>query len=224
MKIVRPAAGLAAVVLLGSGLAGCGVADTPIRPGVAATVGDEDITLSEVDTFAADTCELLESNEGQAPIAGAAFRDQVLYSLVLGSMAEQIGADYDVDVAAARRQVEQTTREGLTGADPDLVDDVLPVFSGPDLFTAVLNSAVTSQVEEGTSGEEAQAAATELVQQWQDDNGVETNPRFASIDVASQEAGSVPELSVPVGEAATALDGELTPEQVAALPASQRCG
>src|SRR5215208_1100448 len=76
-------------------LGGCGAA----QPGVAANVGDETITVDQVDDLAADVCTLqaaLPQGGAQQPqtTTGLAARDGALQSMVLRSMAEQMAADF----------------------------------------------------------------------------------------------------------------------------------
>ena len=67
MSKSRPLAGRAApwaaalALLLAGGLSGCGVAGTDFHPGVAAQVGDETITVSEVDSVASNYCSAITS-------------------------------------------------------------------------------------------------------------------------------------------------------------------
>ena len=76
MRLSRPLVGLATVAVLATGaLSGCGIADAEVRPGTAAVVEGEEISLSDVDDATEATCEVLQGSQELRPfpaVAGAA--------------------------------------------------------------------------------------------------------------------------------------------------------
>ena len=119
-RLARLAVIAPAVMLVASVLGSCGGA----TPGVAAEVGDDTITIGEVDQLAGDVCAVQESlPDAAAPEAqatsGLTARDGALQSLVLRSIADQMADDYglttDQDYQA---QVDQS-RLQLTGVEEE---------------------------------------------------------------------------------------------------------
>lgn len=218
-------AGLAATVTLAANvLGGCGAAS----PGVAAEVGDDTISVDQVDELAADVCALQkampdDSPNKPAPSPGLTARDGALQSLVLRSMADQMADQYggltvDQDFQA---QVDQV-RLGFGTVDEDLIDAALPAYTSIPYFINIMRQ--VGQTTGNVTDDQALAAGIKQAQKWQDDNGVETNPMFGSFNIGDQQIESErDDVAFPVSQ--VAKDAEANdPDYAASLPESQRCG
>ncbi|MAO80603.1 MAG: hypothetical protein CMH82_08085, partial [Nocardioides sp.] len=103
MRLSRPLVGLATVAVLATGaLSGCGVADAGVRPGAAAVVEGEEISLGEVDDATTATCEVLQGSADllAGGFTGAELRGIVVQQLVVTEVAEAIAAANDLPALA----------------------------------------------------------------------------------------------------------------------------
>ena len=217
-------AGLAtAVTLVATLVGGCGAA----RPGVAAEVGDDTITVDQVDELAADLCSLQEAvpedAANRAPAtSGVAARDGAMQALLLRSIADQMAAEHGVTADEDfQAQVDQT-RLQYGGIDEELIEAGLPAYTAIAYFINIMR-----QVGEKTgdaSGDQALVAGIQEAQKWQKDHPIETNPMFGSFKIGNQEIESErDDVAFPVSK--IAKDAESGSEDyVASLPESQRCG
>lgn len=212
---------LAVVCLTLTGCAG-------LRPGVAAQVGDETITVDEVDAVAADFCAAVEPQlEQQAEsIPHSYFRSGIAGTLALRSVAEQLAAERGVDVESdAYLQQLADLRRGVAAVPEDYRDSVVLVESAPAYVEAV-QAAVGEQVLDG-DGEEQDfiAAGADEMAAWIAAHEVEFDPalntRIEDGTIATRDE------SVSFALSETARAGlEEQPNSVTArqLPATQRCG
>ena len=225
---------VAAAALLGLGvLSGCGVGPEVLAPGTAAQVGQERITVEEVDAATDDFCtmvgQLVESGNGEAVPGGVARQDMVS-ALSLRSLGDQLSAEFGVDVstnaaAAADAQEQQLSQAGV---DAETLEDVLPQLTAGSYFAEVLVAIGRDELGLPTTDDnldQALDAGLETAVAWQEENGFEVNPRFGTIELEAGEQGLVrglSETSVAVSiEAQAGVDGDTN---VGDLPASQRCG
>jgi len=209
-----------AVVVL---LSGCGSA----RPGVAAEVGADTITVSAVDELADDVCTLQESlPEGEAnqpqTTSGLAARDGALQSLILRSIADQMADDYDVSAGNDFQAQVDRIRLQFGGIDEEKVEAALPAYTAIPYFIDIM-----TQIGEATgdaTGDQALTAGIKQAQDWQTEHPVTTNPMFGSFNIGDQEIESErDDLAFPASQSAKdASSGSA--DYYASLPESQRCG
>jgi hypothetical protein len=217
-----PVAVLAVALVLLSGCAGA-------TPGVAAEVGDDTITVDQVDALAADVCALEKAvPEGtankQPPTSGLRARDGALQSMVLRSIADQMADDHGVTLNQQdyQQQVDQVRLQYDVVDDDDLIDAALPAYTAIPYFINIV-SQIGEQAGDVT-GDQALAAGIKQAQEWQADNGIETNPMFGSFNIGDQEIESErDDLAFPVSKTAKDSD-EASADYIASLPESQRCG
>jgi hypothetical protein len=217
-----PVAVLAVAAVLLSGCAGA-------TPGVAAVVGDDTITVDQVNELAGSVCALEKAvPEGtvnkQPPTSGLRARDGALQSMVVRSIADQMAEDHGVTLNQEdyQRQVDQVRLRYDVVDDDDLIDAALPAYTAIPYFINIV-----SQIGEragNVTGDQALAAGIQQAQKWQADNGIETNPMFGSFNLGDQEIESErDDLAFPVSK--TAKDSsEASSDYIASLPESQRCG
>jgi hypothetical protein len=213
------------VALAATLVGGCGSA----HPGVAAQVGDDTITVDQVNELAGNVCALEKAvPEGtankQPPTSGLLARNGAVQSMVLRSMADQMGDDYGVtlDQKDYQAQVDQVRLRFAVVNDDDLVEAALPAYTAIPYFVNIV-----SQIGETTgdvTGDDALAAGVKQAQKWQQDHPIETNPMFGSFNIGDQEIESErDDLAFPVSTSAKDAEAN-SGEYVASLPESQRCG
>jgi hypothetical protein len=222
VRITRlgPVAVLAVAVVL---LSGCGAA----QPGVAAEVGQETITVDEVDELAANICSVTEDLPDDSPNAGVRTgeqaRNSALQALILRSMADQMAADYGVESGEDFRRQEDRARLGFAGSDEAKVEAALPGVTAIAYFVDILQQ-IGDTTESGLSDDEALTTGIGLAQDWQAENGVETNPVFRSFSIGDQEI-EAERSDLSFAASGTAKDAEAgSQEYASSLPESQRCG
>ncbi len=212
-------------VLAALTLSGCGA----LQPGTAVEVGEEKISLDQVDEIAADFCAALEPQlEAEAQtFPHSFFRSGIAGTLALRSVADQLAEDFGVTVEDRDQYIEAVAglRQQIASVPDDLRDSVLEVQTAPP-YVEEVQAAVGEVVLDGR-GERADfvAAGTDEFETWIAENGVEFDPVFGTRTKdggLTAEDGSV---SFAVSEMAKNGQAE-EPNSVTArlLPPSQRCG
>lgn len=232
MSKPRPLIGLVAVsLLLAGGLSGCGVAGTDFHPGVAAQVGDDTVSVSEVDSTASSYCSAIEGQlQGDNQVLPMRYlRGGIAGQLALVSAAQQFAEEKGVD---AGRQYDQKVAElesAVASLPEDQQDAVITIESSSTYISGV-EQAVGEQVlrDQGVrkaQASDALAAGQQAFSQWLDDQDVSIDPQFG---VEIKNAQAVPtdtSVSYALGDTATKANAD-SPDQAYAgsLPDSHRCG
>jgi hypothetical protein len=215
-------AGVAALTL-----SGCGAAS----PGVAAKVGDETISVADVDRLTTGYCEAFED---QFKASGEVYplryvRGYVVGQLTLQAAAEQFAADNGVTLGADYTQ-EIKDLEAQAAAFPAAARDDLVAVETASRYVTAVETAVGTQLlqQEGdTSADDATVSSRgrDAFIVWLGEHPADVNPRYG-IQVADGaftdvETGTSYALSPNAVAAAKAQ-----PDQAYAgtLPSSQRCG
>jgi hypothetical protein len=238
--IPRARLAVAAVGVIAAGLlSGCGVADEGVRPGVAATVADATINVSDVEEAAEDRCEVLGelAGEGDQPVSGARIRDLALQGEVLREIATQLGEEYGVGSSQLYQDAQAEIRSQLAGLDEELVDRAVRSLSSTDYFVDILIQVGREELgiseSDDPDGQQGFAQGLEIAQQWQDEHPVVTNPRYSGVEIGDADEGVITtrsDISTAVSgfarEALGAAEDPLNqdPGYAASLPESQRCG
>src|SRR5688500_6009522 len=125
---IRPPAGIlaASALLLAGALSGCGVAGTGLHPGVAAEVGDEQVTVSRVDEVTSNYCTAIrEQLRGQNQVVPLRFlRSGVAGQLALVAAAEQFADEHGVEPGPEHDQ-KVAELEGAVEALPEGQQDAV---------------------------------------------------------------------------------------------------
>ena len=208
----------ASVVLL----TGCGAVPA-FNPGVAARVGDETVSLNEVDDVSSSFCEYGEGQlqAGQA-LAGHYLRSQVAGALALRTAVDQFAEENGVSAAEDYAKAVAQAEKQLASLPDDQVQAVIDV-QGVPLYAQAVEKSVGEQ--QGASGDEATQVGQAAFVEWLDEQDIEIDPRFGiSIeDGAPQPADT--SLSFGVGDTTKKADAsEPDTEYAALLPETQRCG
>jgi hypothetical protein len=223
-RLTAVIAGALAAGLLG----GCGVADDEVSPGVAAEVGDTEISLDEVDDAAEELCDLRGEDPATkgTPVSGAEVRTRALQTLVLRAIADGIAEDLDIEPDPTYDNLEAQAEEQGTVQAHEVV--------GLSYFVNVMQAA--GRAEAGASAPEQEQLSTgiRIAQDWTEREGLRTSPVFPDVEIGdlSVEFSRDDDLSVAVSDfARTALsDADRLSQQdvpstyAASLPDSQRCG
>jgi len=213
----------AAVVLL-TGCAGA-------TPGVAVQVGEESITVDELDDLTADYCTAIEDQltGGGQVVPLRFFRSGLAGILANRSIGEQLSAQYDVEAGRTYDQQVAELEQNAASLDEDVRDAVVLVET-EQVYTESVQAAIGRQLlEEEGAGDVAHsdtvARGQQAYQDWIAENGVTFDPKLGVDMVDGQVQPVDTSLSFPVGESAVEGSRE-NPEPAYAqtLPDSQRCG
>ena len=205
-------------------LTGCGSAS----PGVAARIGDEELSMRYVDSVAAHYCTARGKDlEAAAPMGYV--RSYVLRYLTLRSQALQLADDYGVEPSSTYRNA-VAQQLGTAGTLPEEVrQDYLDVESATALVQDVINQVgeivLADQGVADPTTDEVTQAGLDVFNQWPDANGVEFDPRYGMANVDGVISPVDTNTSVAVGEIAkSGLADPPDPAFAESLPATHRCG
>lgn len=239
---------VAALAVSGLLLTGCGTSAGTTGPGVAATVGDESISLARVDDLTEGYCEARRDNYEADAVAVpmGLLRAQVVQNLVAHEMATQVAEAYDVSSGTAyERQVNALRKETAT-FDDDVAQARIEVESVngyvQDILYAAAEQDLASRGRDNPSSQAVQQRAVKIFSGWGAEHPVTIDPRFG---ITFEKGTFMPTegdgVSHAVGEAATraqvldefaaaqdpaqqqALQQQVV-EYARSLPSSQRCG
>jgi len=228
----RPLAGtLAASALLLGALSGCGVAGTGFHPGVAAQVGDDQISVSRVDEVARNYCSAIsEQLRGDNQVLPLRYlRGGIAGQLALVAAAEQLATEYGVEPG---RQYDQKVAElqGAVATLPEEQQDAVIAVESSTTYISGVQQAVGTEVlrDRGTAQpttDEAGRAGQEAFNDWFSEHDVDIDPQFG---VELEDGQAVPvdtSLSHAVGSTARNGDADTPdPAYAGSLPTSHRCG
>lgn len=203
-------------------LTGCGAVPA-FNPGVAARVGDETVTVDEVDEVSTSFCEYVEGQLQAGQVLPQHYlRGQVAGALALRTAVDQFADEQGVSAAEDYDKAVAQAEEQLGDLPEDQVQAVIDV-QGVQFYLRAVQKSVGE--EQGASGEEATKAGEELFLAWLDDQDIEVDPRFGvSIDKGGATTVDT-SLSYGLGETSEKADAEQPDTDYAAtLPETQRCG
>ncbi len=217
-------AALGAAVALLTGCAGT-------TPGVAVEVGEESITVNELDEVTTNYCTAVEdqlTGNGQV-VPLSFFRSGIAARLANRSVGEQLAAQYDVEAGRAYDKQVAALEQSAAALGEDVRDAVVLVET-ERAYSRAIQAAVGQQLldEEGAGDakySETVARGQEAYQDWIVENGVTFDPKLG-VDLVDGQAQPVDtSLSFPVGESAVAGSKQNPdPEYAQGLPDPQRCG
>ncbi|MGH3306880.1 MAG: hypothetical protein ACRDOX_04250 [Nocardioides sp.] len=215
---------LGAAVALLTGCAGA-------TPGVAVQVGEESITVDEVDELTTNYCEAIEDQltGGGQVVPLRFFRGGLAGVLTNRSVGEQLSAQYDVEPGRTYDQQVAELEQSAASLGEDARDAVVTVET-EQAYTQSIQAAVGRQLLEDEGAGDVKYSDTvargqQAYQDWIAENGVTFDPKLG-VDMVDGEVQPVDtSLSYPVGESAVAGSKQTPdPAYAQALPDSQRCG
>jgi hypothetical protein len=205
-------------------LTGCGSA----TPGVAAQVGDDELTVRDIDSATAHYCTSVEE-QLESPVPMSFVRQYVVQLLTLRAQADQVADDYGV-TAGSSYENDVAQRQGTAATLPEEVrDDYIQLTSTPAYAQDIVDQigAITLEdqgIADPTSDQVTQAGL-DVFNQWPDANGIDIDPRFGAASVDGVLSPIDTNTSVAVSEIAkSGLAEQPDPAYAETLPSTQRCG
>lgn len=217
----------ATTVVAGLLLTGCGSA----APGIAVKVGDEELTVREVDAAASEMCTALgDQFESQNTVLPMGFvRQGTVQLMTLRAQALQIADEYDVEPGSGYQNA-VSQQQTLAATMPEEVRDTYV-----DLTTAnALANDIVGQVgtivleDSGVSDptqDQVSEAGIDVFNQWPDANGIDIDPRYGLKSIDGVLTPVDTNTSVAVSDTAkSGLDTEPDTSFAKTLPLTHRCG
>ena len=174
-------------VLAAVPLAAC---NTTQQIGAAAVVGDERITVAELQEQVRELAESLPDG-GEATGDQSVAQREILQRMIRSELLAAVAADEGVEVSEA--EIDAFIEEQIVPQAPD--GDLGPLLAQNNLTEASLRTSVRDQLVateliEQVGGEQE---LVELLNQKSDEIGVEVNPRYGTWDgfVLEQSSGSI---------------------------------
>lgn len=202
---------LAATALLATG---CGASGDGFRPGLALSVGDQEVSTERVDEVTSRYCDAIAEAVEGAPAPLKVRRQQVVESLLLRAAADGLAEEYGVEPAASYRAAVAQLRPQLQQFDEPTQDAIVTVNTAND-YVAAVTTAVGHEVQPGGDDAAAQQAGEQELQKWIESEEIVVNPVYG----VSLEGDDV-DLSVASRDQAV----RESTSTGAGLPESQRCG
>jgi hypothetical protein len=217
---------LSAVAVLA---AGCGFSEEGPEPRVVAELAGETLTMEQVDEAVEEYCALRAVHPQAVATSRAGIRAEFVLGWAQAVAVEKLAPKYDVALppeAIDRAAVEEGWSElGEINEDNYEAFEFLTWIQ--ERLTVPVESLGSRKLEQegkGKVGEPAVDRGIELIAEWLEENEPRLNPVFGELDEETGRFHGDP-LSVPVSDEATAAASpELSEEQIAELPADQRCG
>ncbi|MFZ2504056.1 MAG: hypothetical protein WAW88_15460 [Nocardioides sp.] len=224
VRAFRVLAPMMALVVLATGCAGA-------RPGVAAQIGQQVITMRSVNAMSADLCAVFLpqiKEQGQSfPLR--VIRNIAVKALVDRRIAEKVAAAYDVQPGSTYTRQLAAQQQTALALEPELRDNYLYLATAQSYVEAIQEAIGAASLRaDGVAAPtlaDQVARGREVIATWADDNGVVVDPRFGFTVIDGQLAPQ--DNSVTTAVSAEAVAGtveQMDPADVAKLPASLRCG
>lgn len=208
-------------------LTGCGSA----APGVAVKVGDEELSVRDVDSAAREMCTALgDQFEAQSTVLPMSFvRQGTVQLLTLRAQAMQVADDYGIEPGSTYHNDVAQRRRTAASMPEDVRDTYVELTSANALANDVVNQVGEIVLDDrgvtDPSTDEVSQAGIDVFNQWPDANGIEIDPRYGleSVDGVLKPVDT--NTSVAVGETAKAgLKTEPDATFAKTLPLTHRCG
>jgi hypothetical protein len=204
-------------------LTGCGSAS----PGIAAKVGDQELTVRHVDAVTANYCTALGELESQVPMSYV--RQFVVQLLAVRSQAEQIADDYGVEAGETYLN-DVAQRQGTAATKPEEVrQDYVDLASTTAFAQDILDQVGAIELDRAgvadPTTEQISQAGVDVFNKWPDAHGIDVDPRYGLELVDGQLAPADTSTSFALSD--TAKSGLATEPDTAyaqSLPSTHRCG
>jgi hypothetical protein len=217
----------ATTVLAGLLVTGCGSA----APGIAVKVGDEELTVREVDAAASRMCTALGDRfASENTVLPMSFvRQGTLQLMTLRTQSLQIAEDYGVEPGSSYQNDVAQSRRTASTMPADVQDTYVELTTANALATDIVNQIGEIVLEDDgvtdPTTEQVTQAGIDVFNQWPDAHGVEIDPRYGLESVDGVLTPVDTNTSVAVGETAKAgLATEPDTAFARSLPLTHRCG
>lgn len=225
---MRPNKLIAALALCSAGvLSGC----AGVQPGVAARVGDETISVSDVNRIADGYCMAYQRQlESDGDVLTMEFlSSNILFRLALSSAARQLADDYGVEPTAAYTDNLATLEQTVAVLEPQAAEARIAVDGSGTYVNDILSTIGRRQLEEDgvakPTTDDSLARGQDVLKVWLSDNEPDIDPQYGLEVVGLQPT------FIDTGTSFAASDGavagasrEPDAAYAATLPESQRCG
>ncbi len=207
-------------------LSGCGSA----TPGVAATVGDQELTISTIDQATSHYCTAISDQlTSDGPYPMSTVRQYVVRVLALRSQTMQIADDYGVAPGSTYRNAVAQLQGTIATMPEEVRSDYLDVESTSALANDIVAQVGAIVLDRGgvadPTSDEVTQAGVDVFNQWPDVHGIEVDPRFGLKAVDGSITAVDTSTSIAVGQTAKdGLAGAAGSDFVKSLPSTQRCG
>lgn len=225
---MRPNKLVAVLALCTAGLlSGC----AGLQPGVAARVGEETISVRDVNRITDGYCQAYERQlQGDGDTLTMEFlSSNILFRLALSSAARQLADDYGVEPTAAYVDNLATLKQTVSVLKPQAAEARLAVDSSGTYVSDVLSTIGRQQlVEDGVAEpttDDSLARGQDVMKRWLSDNEPEIDPQYGL--VVDDLAPAFVDTSTSFAASDQAVAGAVRqpdPSYAASLPDSQRCG
>jgi hypothetical protein len=217
----------ATTVLAGLLMTGCGSAS----PGIAVKVGDEKLTVREVDAAASRMCTALgDQFAAQNTVLPMSFvRQGTVQLMTLRAQALQIAEEYGVEPGSSYQNDVAQSRRTASSMPAEVQDTYVELTTANALATDIVNQIGEIVLEDDgvtdPTAEQVTQAGIDVFDQWPDAHGVEIDPRYGLESVDGRLRPVDTNTSVAVGETAKAgLATEPDTAFARSLPLTHRCG
>lgn len=208
-------------------LTGCGAA----QPGIAARLGDDSVSLREIDSTAVLLCDAVEPQlKGDAnQLSMRLPRAFTLSAWIERTIAEQVAAVYDVTPGAQYEASLAELERSVSAIEDKPREAYISASSAHSYRLAVLSQAARLQLhDEGLTAptpDQVTERGDAIFATWPDSHELQIDPRFGIAFVDGQLSDIDTGLSYAVSDVAKA-GAAADPEAVyiASLADSQRCG
>ena len=208
-------------------LSGCGSA----APGVAVKVGDEQLSVRDVDAAASEMCTALgDQFAAENTVLPMSFvRQGTVQLLTLRSQAMQVADDYGIEPGTSYRNAVAQSRRTAASMPEEVQDTYIELTSAnalaSDIVTQVGEIVLAERGVTDATPEQTTQAGIDVFNQWPDANGIEIDPRYGLESVDGKLTPVDTNTSVAVGERAKAgLASEPDTAFARSLPSTHRCG
>ena len=229
--VARPV-GLVGLALAGLVLTGCGGASLGIHPGAAGVIGDDTLSMTDVNTTTNRYCKayLPQITQQSQKVPLRYLRQFVTASLSERLLGEQLAAQYGVEPTPQYAQQVTQVEQPFASAAPELRKAVSQVEAA-QAYLQTVQVAVGEKLltESGQTGVTAKAALQRgqvATDDWLKTHEVHIDPVFGISAVGGQFKPAPDRTSYPLSTLASqgAATGQPDPAYTGALPPSQVCG
>jgi hypothetical protein len=229
--VARPV-GLVGLALAGLVLSGCGGASLGIHPGAAAVVGDETLSMSDVDTTTSHYCEayLPQITQQSQKVPMRFLRQFVAASLSERLLGEQLASQYDVEPTSQYAQQLTQVEQPFASAKPELRKAVGQVEAAQAYLqtvqVAVGEKLLTESGQTNVTPKAALQRGQVATDDWLKTHSIHLDPVFGISADGGQFKPAPDRTSYPLSTLASqgAATGQPDPAYTAALAPSQVCG
>ena len=234
----------AIAVLVALGSVGLLSACAGAQPGVAARVGDETVSVNEVNRLTRGFCDAARRDfQGQGQVYPmSVIATVILEAMTMNLVVDQLAEDYGVETSQAFRQSQADREQNLAVLSEDQAEAAALVQSSSlyrdDVLTQIGRQQLLDEGVSEPSLDDALARGNDILTSWLSENEPEVDPQYHL--VFDEGASAVADTNTSYAVTSAAVDaliadviaereleeteGQRFTAYARNLPASQRCG